>query len=383
MWSSQLYRSEAKKKEIPAGTIHEAIVQSERLIYGDPSLPSILSLNHLSIRCGVHYTELRTFVARTTVDADERAFPYEKFSIRKRSGGRRFIYVPNRSLMKAQRWINEHILKPIKPHSASYAFVEKSSIMKCAAVHCGSSWLIKLDISDFFESVSEIQVYRVFRKVGYSALVAFELARICTIQTSFRSPREKFRQWQVRSANHKISSYNERLLGYLPQGAASSPLLSNLVMRDCDAALSQIAARFGLKYTRYSDDLTFSSSNPDFGRDNCQKVIFEAYAVLSKAGYRPNARKSTVIPPSAKKIVLGLYVDGAAPRLRKEYKDRIRQHLYFIEKHGPVRHAFERKFDSTWGMKAHVKGLIDFAKMIEPDYAEVCNQKFQRIDWPV
>lgn len=83
------------------------------------------------------------------------------------------------------------------------------------------------------------------------------------------------------------------------------------------------------------------------------------------------------------KIVLGLHVDGAAPRLRKQYDDRIRQHRYFIEKHGPVRRAFERKFESTCGMKAHVKGLIDFAKMIEPDYAEVCNQKFQRIDCPV
>ena len=154
-------------------------------------------------------------------------------------------------------------------------------------------------------------------------------------------------------------------------------------MRQCDKELSEIAAKFGMKYTRYSDDLTFSSHDPDHGRDACRKLIFEAYSVLSRAGYRPNARKSTIVPPSARKLVLGLTVDGAEPGLTKEFKDRIRQHLYFLEKLGPVDHAFNRKFDSIWGMKAHIKGLIDFAKMIEPKYAVLCRERFQKIDWPV
>jgi RNA-directed DNA polymerase len=383
MWSSHLYRVEARKKGLPAATIEAAIAQSERVINADPSVPSILSLKHLASRCGVPYTDLREFVSRRATFTSETSMPYNKFSIQKRSGGRRFLYVPNQSLMTVQRWINAHILAQIRPHSASHAFTKRSSIKKCASVHCGSAWLIKLDISDFFESVSEIQVYRCFRNIGYSPLVAFELARICTIRTPQHSPRERYEQWKAKGVNHEIYAYNQHLLGYLPQGAPTSPLLSNIVMRDCDKLLFQVAAKFGLKYTRYSDDLTFSSLDPQFGRDACRKLIFEAYAILSKAGYRPNARKSIVVPPSGNKIVLGLQVDGTEPRLTKGYKDRIRQHLYFLEKYGPLNHALQRKFDSVWGMKAHIKGLIDFAKMIEPTYAEACRQRFNQIDWPV
>lgn len=383
MWSSHRYRLDARKKELPDHVIEAAIAQSEKLICADPSLPSILSLKHLAARCGVPYSDLREFVSRRTIDGNEPSMPYEKFSIRKRSGGRRFIYVPNRSLMTVQRWINKYILKEVKPHGASHAFTKNSTIKKCALVHCGSAWLVKIDISDFFESVSEIQVYRGFRSMGYAPLVAFELARICTIRTPNHSPREHFKQWRVRAANQEIYAYNQRLLGYLPQGAPSSPLLSNIVMHECDMVLVQIAVKYGMKYTRYSDDLTFSSPNPELGRKTCTKLIFEAYAALSKAGYRPNARKSTVVPPAAKKLVLGLQVDGIEPRLTKQFKDRIRQHIYFLEKFGAVDHAFRRKFDSVWGMKAHVKGLIDFAKMIEPDYAETCRHRFNQIDWPV
>lgn len=383
MWSSHRYRLEARQKQLPENVVQAAIAQSENLLTADPSLPSILSLNHLAVRCGIPYSYLREFVSRRPINGNDLSMPYENFSIRKRSGGRRFIHVPNRQLMAVQRWINNHVLQEVKPHRASHAFSRKSSIKKCAQVHCGSAWLIKLDIADFFESVSEIQVFRAFESMGYSPLVAFELARICTIKTPAHSPRQHFKQWLVRNANHTIYAYNDRYLGYLPQGAPTSPLLANLVMRQCDNELSEIAATFGMKYTRYSDDLTFSSLDPTLGRDACRKVIFEAYAVLSRAGYRPNARKSTIVPPSSRKLVLGLTIDGAEPGLTKEFKDRLRQHIYFLEKSGAVDHAFNRKFDSVWGMKAHIKGLIDFAKMIEPNYAAVCRERFNLIDWPV
>lgn len=383
MWSSHRYRLEARQKQRPECVVQAAIAQSERLLTADPSLPSILSLNHLAVRCGVPYSDLREFVSRRPIDKDEPSMPYDNFSIRKRSGGRRFIHVPNRQLMRVQRWINHHVLQEVKPHRASHAFSRKSSIKKCAQVHCGSAWLVKLDISDFFESVSEIQVFRAFKGMGYSPLVAFELARICTIRTPTHSPRQHFKQWLVRKANQTIYAYNDRYLGYLPQGAPTSPLLANLVMRQCDKDLSEIATKYGMKYTRYSDDLAFSSPDPALGRDACRKLIFEVYAVLSQAGYRLNARKSTIVPPSARKLVLGLTIDGAEPGLTKEFKDRLRQHIYYLEKLGPVDHAFNRKFDSVWGMKAHIRGLIDFAKMIEPDYAAVCKKRFDLVDWPV
>ena len=100
-------------------------------------------------------------------------------------------------------------------------------------------------------------------------------------------------------------------------------------------------------------------------------------------GFRPQFRKTTIVPPGSKKIVLGLNVDSEQPRLAKHTRDSIRQHLYYLEKMDPVQHAFNRQFDSVWGLKMHLRGLIDYANMVEPDFAKACLAKFNAIEWPV
>ena len=111
-------------------------------------------------------------------------------------------------------------------------------------------------------------------------------------------------------------------------------------MKDCDRVLQALARKNGLEYTRYSDDLSFSIRNKEFGRSRSRKFVGEAYAVLSQFGFRPNLRKTTIVPPGSKKIVLGLNVEADTPRLTKKTRDGIRQHLHFLEKVGPVVHAF-------------------------------------------
>lgn len=377
VWSPQFYKQKGLERGSSEELLERAIVQSDEVINSSYEFPSILSLNHLAHRTEIDYEELRSFVNRDDSEA------YKKFSIRKRSGGRRFIHVPTPNLMHVQRWLNEYVLKKILPHSASHAFTAGSSIKKCALRHCGAKWLIKLDIADFFESVSEIQVFRLFRGLGYQPLVSFEIARLCTVPTPCRSPRIHYKQWHVRKWNEIIPEYNQEVLGYLPQGAATSPLISNLVMKECDKKLSGIARRYKLTYTRYSDDLSFSTRSRNFCRSNAKDVIFEIQKVLSKAGYMLRYRKTKIIPPGSKKIILGLNVDGALPRLQKEYKDKIRQHLYYAEKLGIATHVNNRAFDSIWGFKNYLKGMIDYAHMIEPGYAEKALQKFSKIDWPI
>ena len=377
MWSPQLYKQEGLKLGLPEDLLDTSIAHSDKVINSRYGLPSILSLKHLSERTGINYRKLRKYVTRRDYDA------YKKFSIRKRSGGRRFIKIPAPPLMGIQKWINEFILKDIPVHPASHAFKTGSSILKCATKHCGAKWLIKVDIMDFFESVSEIQVFRIFKELGYQPLVAFELARLCTIATPWRSPRKFYENWWVKKYNKSIPEYSQNLLDYLPQGAPTSPLLSNLIMHNHDAELSKIARKYGLVYTRYSDDLIFSTRSKMFNRVTAKEVVQKVYGILSRAGFRPQYRKTKIIPPGSKKIVLGLNVDGAVPRLQKEFKDRLRQHLYYLEKLGPIEHANRREFDSVWGMKCHIKGLIDYANMIEPEYSMLCLEKFEKFEWPV
>lgn len=376
MWSSHLYKQRGIEAGRTISLIDDSIEQTESVFEINDSLPSLLTLKHLSERTGVSFEQLRALVSRKSEDT------YTKFSIAKRSGGRRFIRVPSIKLNLVQKWIHQHILSLAPLNRASYAFVKGKSIKDCAAQHCGATWLIKLDIVNFFESISEIQVFHVFKSLGYQPLISFELARLCTIATPEHSPRAHKKNWSAFKKYKSIAEYDQQMLGYLPQGAPSSPLLSNLVMRECDKKLSCIAKKYGLKYTRYSDDITFSTRSTEFSRCAAKDVINEANRVLSNQGYLPHFKKVKIIPAGAKKIVLGLNVDGATPRLQKEFKDRIRQHLFYLKKVGPTEHVLSRGFDSIWGLKSHLRGLIDYAKMIEPQYAEKMLAEFNAIEWP-
>jgi len=80
--------------------------------------------------------------------------------------------------------------------------------------------------------------------------------------------------------------------------------------------------------------------------------------------------------------VLGLNVEGEKPKLRKEFKDNLRMHLYYLMKHSPTEHAKKRGFETIWGMKSHVRGLIDYAKMVEPNYSIDMLKKFDNVTWP-
>ena len=154
-------------------------------------------------------------------------------------------------------------------------------------------------------------------------------------------------------------------------------------MRRNDEELKKLAHKFKLTYTRYSDDLSFSTRSKNFDRCKAKELVFEVYRILSKSGYLPQYRKTKLISPSSKKVILGLNVDGDTPRLQKEFKDRLRQHFYYIKKLGLDEHIINREFDSVWGFKSHLRGMIDYANMIEPEYAKKQLETFKSINWPI
>jgi RNA-directed DNA polymerase len=372
-WSSQQYIADGAADGIDATILQNAVHQIEQVIVPHPELPALLSLMHLAVRSGADYEILRSVISCS----DEF---YQHFRIRKRSGGHRLISVPDPTLMMAQRWIATYILNSQPIHHCSFAFAPKASIVRCAMRHVGARWLIKLDVTAFFGSISEIQVYRVFRSLGYQPLVAFELSRLTT-HAPLKSNRYQLPPWQAKAHPSPIRDYWRGRIGYLPQGAPTSPMLSNLIMRDADAELEAIAKEYGVRYTRYSDDLTFSTAN-NFDRARARKLIWNVHDVLQRIGLRINPRKTTVVPPGGRKVVLGLLVDGALPRLSRDFRSTLRQHLYYLEEFGPAAHAKKRGFDSIWGLYRHVRGLIDFANMIEPTYAQSLLVQFHAADWP-
>jgi RNA-directed DNA polymerase len=372
-WSSQRYIMTGRSLGRSDQLLDAAVAAIENVIVPTPALPALLTLNHLATRTGVRYQDLRRFVSGR-IDA------YKHFRIRKRSGGHRLISIPDPALMIVQRWLTAHILNYLPVHHCSYAFKPEASIKKCAGRHVGARWLIKMDVAGFFGSISEIQVYRVFRALNYGRLISFELARLTTY-APVTSPRYLHRTWRGKRHPSPIHTYGRERLGYLPQGAPTSPMLSNLIMRDADREIETIARKAGLRYTRYSDDLTFSTSG-EFSRESAKKIIKDVSAILRRMGLQPNPRKTTIVPPGGRKVVLGLLVDGPEPRLPKEFKSRLRQHLYYLERLGPWEHTKNRSFDSIWGMHRHIRGLIDYAKMIEEDYASLMKKRLDAVSWP-
>lgn len=383
VWRPQQYIKAAKRAGVRPVVRRRAAKTASKTARVNPDLHPLLTLRHLAHLTRVSYGFLRAVVTRKNTD------PYRVFAIKKsrsepKQSAYRIICVPNPDLMRAQRWISKRILAHGRPHGASYAYAPGSSVKDAASLHCGCTWLIKLDVCRFFESISEIAAYSAFLKLGYQPLVAFELSRICTRQGN-ASPARGGKQWLANTRFRTgIPAYLQRYIGHIPQGAPTSPMLSNLAMFGFDQRVSRIARHYKLDYTRYADDLCLSTPNSGFGRAKAAQVIGEVYAAMGQFGLSPNRTKTKVSPPGSRKIVLGLLVDGEKPRLTREFRANLRRHVHYLLRDdvGPVQHARARGFTSVLGLRNHIEGLVSFARQIDGCYADKCARQLAAVRWP-
>lgn len=360
-WSPREYFAAAKALQCGERFLQE--LDQESKIQHRKSLPILFGLKHLAALADSHY-----HILYARMHSSEGL--YRVFNIRKRSGGYRQITVPCPSLKIVQEWINSKILSIADPHYASTAYSKGSSPLENARRHCKTNWLIKLDITDFFESISEKQVYHVFRKIGYKPVTSFQLARVCT-RVSDRSLK-----YEKRSKRWKKENKN---IGHLPQGAPTSPKLSNLVCVELDKKLQMIADEYKCNYTRYADDLTFSAD--DLNRAQVGEIIKKSHRALGEYGFQRNRRKTHVSPPGTRKVVTGLLVDSDRPRLTKAFKDRLTNHLYFSKRYKPHGHCEKIGFSSLPAFMDHLHGLITYAEHVDSEFGQDCREKFNKIDW--
>ena len=279
--------------------------------------------------------------------------------------------------MDVQRWILRRILSRVPTHAASYAYEKYTSIRDCAIRHLGSQWLIKLDLHNFFHSIDERRVFGVFAGLGYARLPGLEMARICTRQASFNGFPHPTQFRVARRHNTIIPTYSTDLLGFLPQGAPTSGVLANLVARQMDEKLEALAAHHQLVYTRYADDMVFSGLGP-FSRATAQHVIRRARAAVEQSGFALHAKKTHVVPPGARRIVLGLLVDGDRVRLSKDTRERISSHVYGVEKFGLRSHQLARGFASVLGLTRYIDGLLSFAHDVDPQWTATFRTRWRQ-----
>ncbi|NBH06789.1 RNA-directed DNA polymerase [Amycolatopsis sp. SID8362] len=365
--SPHLYRRNGVINSVPEEVLSNSLMQAGRVEqYG---LASILTLKHLAVQARSSYGFLRGIV--------ERKFdPYTDIKI-KRTNGRimRPVSSPSPGLMPIQRWILAHIVSRLGTHPNSFAYTRNKSIKSCASKHLGANWLVRLDVQNFFESIDESSVYRVFAEAGYQPLAAFELARICTRYAphAHHVDAERFRS---KSHYATIRQYNMPYMGFVPQGAPTSGALANLVAKDLDLTLTQVAEKYGAAYTRYSDDMTFSSTSK-FTRSKALSLIEESRTALFMNGFRLHDKKTQIQPPGARKTILGLLVDGDSVHLNKRIRSRIENHVRGAEKFGLRSHYSHVNFASLEGFVNHVSGLIAFWLDIDPENSQDIQKRWK------
>ncbi len=270
-----------------------ALVNCGREIDG-LGLPVIYSLSHLARLSETRYSDLHAVISRIHSGGD---FPYRNFTIKKRSGGRRWISVPAPQLMAAQSWIATRVLRLVPVHSAAYAYVANRSnpLFLHAERHVGATWILHMDIKDFFSNISERQVYHLFRSLKYPRLLSLEMARLCTRVT----PNRKGRRWLSEISDSRGSIYKSRLIGSLPQGAPTSPAISNLVCREMDEIIDRVAQDVGATYGRYADDLCFSISSGS--RQTLVGLKRQVDQVLKDFGFSANGKKQELFLPGGER----------------------------------------------------------------------------------
>lgn len=362
-WSSQRFEAGARAAGASDEVIEAAKAAAARIKSVHADLPVVFSLNHLA-----QLTDISLLALQSIVDGVDD--PYRVFRVKKRARpnqpapARRYrtICVPNPILMRVQRWITQNILCVVQPHPASFAFFPGTTIMQAAQQHAECRWLLKLDARRFFESITEQQVYRVFKRLGYGPRISFEMTRLST-----------------RRANERNGVLRP---GHLPQGAPTSPMLANYAVHDLDVRLSALAERFAWTYTRYADDLTFSTKTKST-RGRALKLAQLAKHELKQFGLVANSHKTSLSPPGARKIVLGLLVDRESPQLSRKFRNNVETHIYALtsNKVGPEAHRMNRGFDSIIGLRRHVAGLIAYARQVDTAYANKLSVAFEEIDW--
>ncbi len=256
--------------------------------------------------------------------------PWFYYDVRKCN--KRTIYIPSPALKKVQRII---MRKYFKPHWTSM------SVKEAASVHCGKKWLMKLDILDFYNSISEEQIRSVIHK--YVAL--YQSPNI--IQRN-----DEFDTEQIFS----MCTIN----GKLPTGAPTSPYIANLLLLEFDLEINEFCRKYSVTYSRYLDDLFFSTDNPQY---ILSLVELEVLNHFKEMGFGVNVEKIKYISSNKRQQILGLGVNNKQPVLTKEDKRKYRAYFYNM--------LYPIQFNKQKTFKEHgleILGHLAYIKSVDEEY---------------
>jgi RNA-directed DNA polymerase len=270
---------------------------------------------------------------------------YIRFEIPKKTGGTRRISAPMPRLKHAQRWILDNLLDKVALHDAAHGFRKQRSIVSNARPHVGADVVLNLDLKDFFPTLEYKRIRGAFRGLGYGEAAA----TIFALLTS----EPEVDEVELDGQTFYVANGARRL----PQGAPTSPAITNIVCRRMDARLAGAAAKLGFTYTRYADDLTFSGPRSADTGAMLDRVRF----ITAAEGFAEHPKKTRVLRRGRRQEVTGVVVNQQLA-VDRETLRKFRALLFQIGKDGPA--------GKTWGASpdvfASAIGYANFVRMVDP-----------------
>jgi retron-type reverse transcriptase len=283
---------------------------------------------------------------------------YKDFTIPKKSGGVRKISAPMGSLKSILTYLNVIFQAMYEPTEAAMGFVPGRSIAANAAIHVGRNYVFNTDLKDFFPSVHQGRIWKMLQLKPFSlnAELASVIAGLCCMQHP-----------------DGLTDKNGKIIGVLPQGSPCSPILTNIVCRNLDRKLLGLARRFNLKYSRYADDITFSSDYNVFQEGS--EFMLEFARIVAEQKFEINDKKTRLQKSGQRQEVTGLLVNKKV-NIAKEYSRDIRSLLYIWQRYGQeqayskfcIRYkaskSYQRKKNHMPNMQAVISGKLLYMKMV-------------------
>lgn len=254
---------------------------------------------------------------------------YTSKYINKKDGTKRELLVPKPILKSIQENILNNILYGLKISKYACAYTPNKKLVDNAYPHIDKKVILKLDIKDFFTNITFENIYKSLPNSILPKEVKVLLVKLCTYYD------------------------------YLPQGAPTSPYLSNLALKNFDEYIGRYCEDRKISYTRYCDDLTFSG---DFNIKNLKNKV---KVFLEEMGYNLNEKKTKVIRNNNRQLVTGIIVNKKI-NIMKEYKRKIRQEMYYIKKYGLDSHCKHLKKDKEKYLNSII-GRINYCLEINPN----------------
>jgi RNA-directed DNA polymerase len=348
---------------------------------GDASLalPDVPTLGDLAAWLGLPQPRLLWLAdpqLRNPRAPDGRLQHYTVRALAKRHGGFRLIEAPKADLRRIQRRLLDDLLSFVPPHAAAHGFRRRHSPLTHARLHAGQAIVVRLDLEDFFLSISRARVQALFQTLGYPPTVASVLAALCTTATAPAAfdaavpaagdaPQRQARwQWRQRQATP-----------HLPQGAPTSPALANLCAFRLDLRLSALAEEAGFRYSRYADDLVLSGDSVLARRVG--SIMALVTQIVMEEGFRLNHRKTHVMRRAVQQRVTGLVVNSRPNVPRAEY-DRLKAILTNCLRQDPQTQNRKQHPD----FRSHLAGRVAHMASIHPARAAKLRALHKAVAWP-